>query len=547
MGLTTRFLLLFASLFGLFLAGVLLLDRVEARELARQTAITAREGADNLARLHALEGKPLLRFASDYSWWDDTVNFIARPDPDWARINYADVMEFHDINVIQVYDPHGTLVYGVTADNSPAPPLDVAALLVRSAHTPFGRFHLHADEHLWELYLAPIQPSDDLERRTEPAGWFLAGRLWDETRQTRFSEVIGGTARWQAHPPAPPPPPDGMIRHVITLHDLGDQPTAWLELTQPSVALSTLAQPRNRLILTFLLYGFVLLGVLVYAVQGWVLRPLRQIGVSLRSRQVADLAPLRDAVPQLARLADELGEAFAQRLTLEHESEQRRVITEELRTNQAALEEAVAQRSQLSRDLHDHIIQSLYAIGMGLAAIRSLLPRECAGMEPRIQQLQDTLNNTIRQLRAFITELEPEPVNPGTLGQAVRELLDAMQVMRPFAAEVAVPDGAAATLPASTRAHLLQIAREAVSNALRHGHAERIHIILDHDAVGRTRLRIEDNGGGFDPAAIRPGRGLVNLRERARLINATLDITAQVGHGTCLTLTFVPIPPLSPQ
>jgi signal transduction histidine kinase len=545
MGLTTRFLLLFASLFGLFLSGVLLLHRADTRELARQKAITAREGADNLARLHALEGKPLLRFASDYSWWDDTVSFVARPDPGWAQINYADVMDFHDVSLIQVYDPHGTLIYGVSADDSPAPPLDVAALLVRAAHTPFGRFHLHADEHLWELYLAPIQPSDDLERRTEPAGWFLAGRLWDETRLTRFGEVIGGTARWQAHAPDLPATPGGMIRHVIPLADMADQPTAWLELTQPSVALTALAQPRNREILTFLLYGLVVLGVLVYAVQGWVLRPLRQIGVGLRSRQEEDLAPLRDAAPQLARLANELGEGFAQRLALEHESEQRRILTEELRSHQAALEAAVAQRGQLSRDLHDHIIQSLYAIGMGLAAIRSLLPRECAAMEPRIQQLQDTLNDTIRHLRAFITELEPEPINPGTLGQAVRDLLDTMQVMRPFKTEVVVPDGPAATLPSSTRAHLLQIVREAVSNALRHGHADVIRIVLEHDAATPTRLGITDNGRGFDPAAIRPGRGLVNLRERARLINATLDITAQIGHGTCLTLTFAPTPPHS--
>lgn len=377
-----------------------------------------------------------------------------------------------------------------------------------------------------------------------PAGWFIGGRLWDEARLAHFGTVIGGTARLRLPESAmPASSADNTVRHVATLPDLAGRTVAGLELSQPSVALAALARPQQGEILAFLLYGVVVLGVLVLTVQHWVLRPLRRMGHSLRSRDPADLAPLANAAPQLAQLAHELGEAFGQRATLEHESEQRRVLTEELRTHQAALEEAVAQRSRLSRDLHDHIIQSLYAIGMGLAAIRCLLPKECDPVELRLSQLQDTLNDTIRQLRAFITELEPEPITGTTFGGTVHDLLNFLRVMRPFEAEVSINDDQTAGLSSFTRAHLLQIIREAVSNALRHGQADRIIIALERKPTDRPRLVISDNGGGFDPTTARPGRGLVNMRERARLIDATLEVDTWTVEGTRLVVILAPNPP----
>lgn len=133
MGLTTRFLLLFIGLFVLFLTGVLLLHRAETRELARLAAITTADGRENLTRLQELEGTPLLRFASDYSWWDDTVDFVSRSDPTWARINLEEVLELHDLSVILVYNPAGGLVYGVTADGTPLPSLTAGDLLAKAA------------------------------------------------------------------------------------------------------------------------------------------------------------------------------------------------------------------------------------------------------------------------------------------------------------------------------------------------------------------------------------------------------------------------------
>jgi signal transduction histidine kinase len=94
---------------------------------------------------------------------------------------------------------------------------------------------------------------------------------------------------------------------------------------------------------------------------------------------------------------------------------------------------------------------------------------------------------------------------------------------------------AAAGLPIEARVQLLQIAREALSNAARHSRASRARIELGTDDEWLT-LRIEDNGVGFDPDATRDGRhlGLVNLRGRAAALGGSLAVDSRPGDGASI-------------
>src|SRR5690606_4712770 len=89
-----------------------------------------------------------------------------------------------------------------------------------------------------------------------------------------------------------------------------------------------------------------------------------------------------------------------------------------------------------------------------------------------------------------------------------------------------------------TRTELLQIIRESVSNAFRHGAARRVEIRFAPLPDGRPHLVVSDDGRGFDPAAVTRGHGLDNLAARARALRAQLEIDAALGRGTriCLTL-----------
>jgi signal transduction histidine kinase len=84
------------------------------------------------------------------------------------------------------------------------------------------------------------------------------------------------------------------------------------------------------------------------------------------------------------------------------------------------------------------------------------------------------------------------------------------------------------------RAHILQIARESLSNIARHARATRAEITVGRDERGRLRLEFTDNGHGFDPDAVRTSshQGLVNMRGRARALGGTLAIESEAGSGT---------------
>jgi signal transduction histidine kinase len=151
------------------------------------------------------------------------------------------------------------------------------------------------------------------------------------------------------------------------------------------------------------------------------------------------------------------------------------------------------------------------------------------------------LNESIRDLRNFIDGLEPEALKQQTFSQAVGDLIHAMSGMQPFEATIELDDQLAARLTLQQQVHALQIAREAISNALRHGQANRIDVIL-RNCSGLAEFKIIDNGSGFDAlSASSHGRGLLNFVHRARELGATLAVESHPGRGTIVTLTL-PIP-----
>jgi two-component system CheB/CheR fusion protein len=110
--------------------------------------------------------------------------------------------------------------------------------------------------------------------------------------------------------------------------------------------------------------------------------------------------------------------------------------------------------------------------------------------------------------------------------------------MKPLRTTIAIDEPLAGTLSIEQQAHLLLIAREAVSNAVRHGQANHIRLDLRRNAE-HVEFSIQDDGCGFDPAALNgQGLGLKNLADRARLLKGELTISSQPGQGTQVQLTF---------
>ena len=186
------------------------------------------------------------------------------------------------------------------------------------------------------------------------------------------------------------------------------------------------------------------------------------------------------------------------------------------------------ERERIAKELHDGIIQSLFAVGMGLqgTALVAASP-EVAG---RIEGAVGELDRVIRDLRNYIFGLRPGILADRQLDQALRALSEEVTGRSRLATLVDIDAETAAALSARSQ-DVVQLTREALSNAARHAHARSASITLTR-RDGMAVLTIEDDGAGFDPSRDAPGNGLRNMRERATAMGGELSLKSEPGRGT---------------
>ncbi|HEY8798648.1 MAG TPA: GAF domain-containing protein [Candidatus Dormibacteraeota bacterium] len=196
--------------------------------------------------------------------------------------------------------------------------------------------------------------------------------------------------------------------------------------------------------------------------------------------------------------------------------------------------ELMDERERIAKDLHDGIIQSLFAVGMGLqgTALMAASPETAA----RIDGAVGELDRVIRDLRNYIFGLRPGILADRQLDQALRELGEDIQQRSSLRVEVEV-DAELAALVSSRSHQIVQVTREALTNVARHAHAKQSVVRLAR--TGQTAvLTIEDDGVGFEVRRDAAGNGLRNMRERATAMGGSLRVSSKAGKGTSLRFTF---------
>jgi signal transduction histidine kinase len=290
--------------------------------------------------------------------------------------------------------------------------------------------------------------------------------------------------------------------------------------TPPSASSSQLVQLSSRLGVGLALVGTALAAALMVSLT---LRPGR------RHDSRAPFEATRTEVGALSKLAET---SAAQREELTRERDVRRRAEEDLQLKQRLLAQSLEEKIRLGRDLHDGIIQSLYAVGLTLESVRGLLRADPAEADRRLEHCRTALNTSIRDARSYITGLAPENLRRSGFAHALGPLLDELRADRAVRFEMKIDDDATALLTADQTLEALQIAREAVSNALRHGDA-RVITVRVHQGEREVCLLVQDSGCGFDAAGgPAHGRGLGNMQARAAHLGAKLHIASRPGEGT---------------
>jgi signal transduction histidine kinase len=201
----------------------------------------------------------------------------------------------------------------------------------------------------------------------------------------------------------------------------------------------------------------------------------------------------------------------------------------------------VEERERIGRDLHDGIIQSLYAVGLSLEDLPDLMDESPDEAAIRVDRAIESLNLTIRDIRNFIFGLRPELLEQADLEAALTALAGEFRLNTMVDIDVVLGPDVPADLSVDERHQVLQMARECLSNVARHSKATRATLSLGTDADGVV-LRVSDNGRGFDPAAIRgpSHQGLANIRGRARALGGEVTVESRPGDGTRIIVRLPP-------
>jgi two-component system, NarL family, sensor kinase len=206
---------------------------------------------------------------------------------------------------------------------------------------------------------------------------------------------------------------------------------------------------------------------------------------------------------------------------------------------------AAEERNRLAREIHDTLAQALAAVTMQLEVADSLAAGQADERLGRaVGRALQLAQSTLDQARKSVVDLRSTPLEGRNLSAAIQALLTDTE-SEPAGAiesrfetdgfEPGMPD-----LPESMEIGLYRITQQALANVARHAGATRVTVRLTREPA-RIRLRIEDDGIGFDPASVQQDRfGLIGMSERARLLGGTLTVESTPPRGTAIDI-IVPL------
>jgi signal transduction histidine kinase len=197
------------------------------------------------------------------------------------------------------------------------------------------------------------------------------------------------------------------------------------------------------------------------------------------------------------------------------------------------------EQRRIARDLHDEIGQGLTSLLVGLRTLEESETFDAARQHARdLRQIGAKVHDEIRRLARG---LRPSVLDDLGLVEAVARYAEDYEQTHGIAVSVSVPDRSIGRLPEAVETALFRVAQEALTNVAKHAGATHVHLVVARDRSS-VRLRVTDDGHGFDPGAVLRGHaggkrfGLTSMAERAALLNGVLAVESRAGAGTTLTL-----------
>jgi two-component system NarL family sensor kinase len=197
---------------------------------------------------------------------------------------------------------------------------------------------------------------------------------------------------------------------------------------------------------------------------------------------------------------------------------------------------AQAERGRIAREIHDGIAQSIYALSLNLETCVVLAERVRGPLQEQLQRLVPLARKTLLETRHYIFDLKPLLSGERDLNAMAENQVKEFQIVAGVPARLST-EGQPYEVPLAVAAGLYRILQEALANVLKHARASEVRVALTYEA-GQVRLSVQDDGAGFQMDDVRPGLGLENMRERARELHGSFELSGGPGEGTGISVTL---------
>ena len=464
------------------------------RVAAEQQKTRFDESSERLRSILAFLGGPPRKMVEQYKGWVETADFLARPDEDWAVhvLGHA-AREIYGVNAVWLFDLSFNEIYSnvyFPPDSEEAPQrLDLSLQSrPRPARPDQEFFHYVQDLNgaLYEIWGGIItgEPIDGPQGR--PEGFLFVARALDETYFNRVESLFGRPVT---------------ILKNSTRADAGATP-------QVSAAIPLTGK------------------------NGQAAARLASVKDSLRPPSGAHFPAFTYAQSHLVVFCAGATLLLFSTLRIAKETGERRALSMELAAAKSNLVNALNERETMVRDMHDNLLQSIYA--MGLRTDHAL-----ANPDPSresylavLKQQKDALQETIRTIRTFLASSEPGEHADFEIDRALQKLVDSFRSSSSCEFDLALDSKANDRLTTRQKRHLFAIAKELFTNGLRHAHPTKVEGRLKAWRDGVTLEVINDGKPIRPPSLRREGRGLENVRARCEEISAEFHIDSETPKRT---------------
>lgn len=546
MKLQARFLLLFMALFAIIAA---LVGGQQWFEGGRLHTLLENELAERkayFAQIRSLDGQTLLSLSVDYSFWDEMVDFVDSGDPEFARDTIDAGLSNYGATAAWVYRPDRTLAYHAaqpgTAD-------------IRQVDLPesfFAQLHNYHFAHyfevtragLMEFRAATIHPGDDDERRTEPKGYWIVGRLWGEEQLEHLGEITQSRITIGS-------PNDSSVDELKqdrvsfaqSLNGANGQPSVILRISSSIPIISGLAQAQQRQLYLLVTAALATMMLLIFSLWGIVLQPLLTLTRSLQNIDTSKLAKLASADTEFGQLA-----RLIQRATdAETKLDESKFVKDKLVNLLVAKSQFLAVAAHELKD----------SAGATHVMLKHLADRIESGAPPSDLQLEtQRLGHQNRKLTVLINDVY-QASKGGHVFSINKTSFDYDEFVRELVADAQLGIKQHIAISGFTAAHILsdrdrlgQVLNNLVNNAAKFSPvAQQIRIVLRRDGQNII-TEIQDDGLGvadaehdqifeqfYRSAAVAGkypglGIGLSLCRDLVTELGGKIWYTSRLGHGS---------------